>query len=252
MATLFISDLHLDANAGVEMLRQCLAEFEDDDISDLYILGDLFEAWIGDDDDHPLGEQVAALLVKYADAGWTIHFLPGNRDFLVGNNYLARFGGQLLADPSVITLAGRRGVLIHGDRECVADVTYQAVRTQLRDPVWQQDFLSKSLEQRRLFAQQARAQSLEHTSQTTSAIMDADADEITQLIEQHDASVLIHGHTHRPAILAVSNQDHPALRLVLGAWHRGPSWLRVDEQGFRLLADGSTLQADWPPARVQS
>lgn len=246
MATLFISDLHLDTTSGVEMLAQCLAEFANDQITDLYILGDLFEAWIGDDDDQPLAGQVSTLLSGYATRGWKIQFLPGNRDFLVGTDYLGRFGGLLLPDPCVVELAGHQCLLIHGDRECLADVQYQAVRKQLRDPAWQQDFLSKTLDQRRLFAQQARAQSQAHTSQSLSAIMDADADEIQRLAAEHDVQVVIHGHTHRPAIHAISVDKRPALRLVLGAWHHSASWLKVDEQGFTLLADKNVIRTTWP------
>ncbi len=246
MATLFISDLHLDATSGVEMLAQCLAGFADDPITDLYILGDLLEAWIGDDDDQPLASQISTLLSGYTARGWKIHFLPGNRDFLVGTDYLGRFDGQLLSDPSVVSVAGRRCLLIHGDRECLADVKYQAVRKQLRNPAWQQDFLSKTLDQRRLFAQQARAQSQAHTSQSISAIMDADADEIQRLVAKHAVQVVIHGHTHRPAIHAISVEERPALRLVLGAWHHSASWLKVDEQGFTLLAEQSRLHTTWP------
>jgi len=246
VATLFISDLHIDADSGVDTLAQMLAAQPSDLISELYILGDLFETWIGDDDDHPIGERVAQLLSEYQAIGWRVHFLPGNRDFLVGHSFLSRFDGRMVSDPSVVDLYGHRVLLLHGDRECLADHAYQAVRQKLRDPDWQSGFLAQSLQARREFAQQARAQSQAHTSAQSASIMDADADEIARLLELHRAEVVIHGHTHRPAVHALGLGGRSALRVVLGDWHSGPSWLLVDADGFRLHAENAEISVAWP------
>lgn len=248
MSALFISDLHIDAASGVDMLARSLRAQRDAPISDLYILGDLFEAWLGDDDDQPLAAAVAAVLDEYHQLGWRIHFVPGNRDFLLGPDYLKRFGGQLLPDPSLIDLYGRRVLLVHGDRECLADTQYQTVRRQLRDPAWQQQFLSQPLDARRQFAAAARQQSREHTSSQSATIMDADVDELIRLAGEHDADVLVHGHTHRPALHVLNVGGRSVLRGVLGDWHYAPSWLRIDEQGLALVAGELKLHCAWPTA----
>ncbi len=246
MSALFISDLHIDALSGVDMLAQSLRTQRDAPISDLYILGDLFEAWLGDDDDQPAAHAVAKLFDEYRQHGWRIHFLPGNRDFLLGSDYLERFGGRLLPDPSVIELNNQRVLLIHGDRECLADTQYQTVRQQLRNPAWQRQFLAQPLAARRQFAAAARQQSREHTSSQSATIMDADVDELLRLADAHAADVLIHGHTHRPALHVLDVGGRSVLRAVLGDWHRAPSWLRVDEDGFKLVAGQIELRCRWP------
>src|ERR1043165_8832595 len=165
MATLFISDLHLD-----EARPQIVAEFEQflrDDARGakaLYILGDLFESWIGDDDDSELAQSAGSALRSLADAGVPIFFMHGNRDFLLGEEYARRAGVTLLSDPQVIDLDGERTLIMHGDTLCTDDVEYQRFRALVRDPAWQRQFLAKSLAERRASAAHARAESRSHTA----------------------------------------------------------------------------------------
>ena len=164
MPTLFISDLHLD-----ESRPRLIAAFEDflagvaRNTQALYVLGDLFESYIGDDDDVPLPARVAQALRTLRDTGVPIYFMHGNRDFLLGEDYATRAGMTLLPDPTVIELNGERVLLMHGDTLCTDDVEYQKFRTLVRDPQWQQQFLAKPLNERRAFAAQARGESRQHT-----------------------------------------------------------------------------------------
>lgn len=242
---LFISDLHLDAPAGVRMLDVALAALSHTPRR-LYILGDLFEAWIGDDDDSELPKTVADILRAQHRRGSEIAFLAGNRDFLLGQNYLDRCGASLIQEPHSIECFGHTVALIHGDRECLADTSYQQFRRQVRSVEWQQEFLARSLAERRQFAAQARAQSRDHTQTADAALLDADASAMQALLEAQQASVLIHGHTHRPAIHALHTNHGPALRIVLGAWHQQPSLLHVGATGLCLQAEGLQIRADWP------
>jgi UDP-2,3-diacylglucosamine hydrolase len=245
---LFISDLHLDAPAGVRMLVDAL-EAQPAPPRRLYILGDLFEVWIGDDDDAELPEAVASVLNEQQLRGSEVYFLAGNRDFLLGQKYLDRCGAMLIPDPCTIDCYGHAVTLIHGDRECLADVEYQQFRRQVRTPEWRQAFLTQSLKARREFAAQARARSRDHTQGAAAYLLDADAAALQALIEAEQASVLIHGHTHRPAIHALHTAHGPGLRVVLGAWHHHPSLLHASAEGLCLQAEGLEVRTAWPPCR---
>jgi len=229
MAILFISDLHLDASRPqiVDLYTQLLAR-DAREAAALYILGDLFESWIGDDDDAPLATQVAHATRALRDAGVPVYFMHGNRDFLLGEEFAARAGMTLLADPTVIELGGERVLLLHGDTLCTDDVEYLNFRTLVRDPRWQQQFLAKPLAERRAFAAQARGESRKHTSSMKAEIMDVNQHAVEAAMREHGVTRMIHGHTHRPATHRFNLDGQAAERIVLGDWYKQHSVLRLD------------------------
>ena len=234
MTTLFISDLHLDAERPqvTELFLRFLRD-EARGAQALYILGDLFEAWVGDDDPSPVGEAVAHGVREVVDAGTPVFFMRGNRDFLLGTDYASRAGMQLLADPSVILLGGRPALLLHGDLLCTADTGYMAFRAQTRDPDWQARFLSQPLPARLAFAAHAReqsrvAQSALKDAGTMETITDVAPETVAQYFSRYGVDLMIHGHTHRPAIHAIDVGDRASRRVVLGDWYEQGSVLRVE------------------------
>lgn len=240
-ATLFISDLHLDdarPHIVADFERFCAGEARHADA--LYVLGDLFEAYVGDDDDATLNARVAIALRGVADAGVPVHFIAGNRDFLLGDDYARRCGMGILADGSIIDLHGTPAVLLHGDVLCTDDVAYQSFRAQVRDPAWQAAFLARPLAERRAFAAQARDASRAHTSSTDMAIMDVDQDAVERALREAGVTRMIHGHTHRPAIHDFMLDGKPARRTVLGDWYEQGSVLRVGPESAELAEPAST------------
>lgn len=238
MSTLFISDLHLD-----ESRPDCTHAFlnflqaQAMDAEALFILGDFFEAWVGDDDDRPLAETLRRALRKVSDAGTPISLLRGNRDFLIGPRFAADCGLHLLADPTVLDLHGTPTLLLHGDLLCTDDVAYQSFRRQVRDPAWQNAFLAQPLDARRAFAAQARAASQSHTQSAMArdeSIMDVNADAVTAMLSLYGVTRMIHGHTHRPAIHSLQVNGRNAQRVVLGDWYTQGSVLRVGAEGLSL------------------
>jgi len=228
VATLFVSDLHLDdARPRIvgQFERFCAGEARDADA--LYVLGDLFEAYVGDDDDAALNARIAKALRGVADAGTPVYYIAGNRDFLVGKDYARRCGMDILADGTVVDLDGVATLLLHGDVLCTDDAAYQAFRAQVRDPAWQAAFLERPLAERRAFARQARDASRAHTSSTDVAIMDANQEAVEVALRRAGVSCMIHGHTHRPAIHDFVLDGKPARRIVLGDWYEQGSVLRV-------------------------
>jgi UDP-2,3-diacylglucosamine hydrolase len=232
MSTLFISDLHLDEQRPAitalffDWLRQAASQAEA-----LYILGDLFEAYIGDDDDAPLIAQVADALRAVSDGGVRVSFVHGNRDFLVGDVFARRAALALLPESVVVDLYGTPTLLLHGDTLCLDDVAYQRIREQLRHPVWQQQFLAQPLALRRAFAAQARAESSRHTGSLDIAIMDVTPSAVEHALAAQGVRRMIHGHTHRPAMHDVGEGRQ---RIVLGDWYEQGSVLRVDADGMAL------------------
>ena len=228
MATLFVSDLHLD-DARPQIVGQfeqfCAGEARAADA--LYVLGDLFEAYVGDDDDAALNARIAKALRGVADAGVAVHYLAGNRDFLVGEDYARRCDMQIVADETVVDLQGTPTLLLHGDVLCTDDAAYQAFRAQVRDPAWQAAFLARPLAERRAFARHARDASRAHTSSTDMAIMDVNQQAVETALRKAGVSRMIHGHTHRPAIHGFVLDGQPAQRIVLGDWYEQGSVLRV-------------------------
>jgi len=237
VSTLFVSDLHLDASRPeivaqfLEFLRHDAAAAET-----LYILGDLFESWIGDDDPDLEKRRVVHALHALTTGGTRGFFMPGNRDFLVGNVFEAHSGFECLEDPTVVDLYGDSVLLMHGDTLCTDDVEYQRFRTMVRDPMWQQQFLSQSVEHRVAMVAQARDASRIETSGKPAAIMDVNPQAVERALRTHGVCGMIHGHTHRPAVHTFLLDDEPATRIVLGDWHQQGSVLRCDADGYRLTS----------------
>lgn len=235
MTTLFISDLHLDGSRPetTELFLEFLEE-EAAEASALYILGDFFEVWIGDDDDDLHHVQVMAGLKALSSSGVPVHLMHGNRDFLIGKRFAERTGVKLLADPTVIDLGGPT-LLMHGDTLCTDDLQYQKARRFLRNRLVQGIYLALPLSLRRRIAAYARAKSKTDTAAKASYIMDVNQQAVEEAMRQHGVTRLIHGHTHRPAIHRFKSKDGKAMeRIVLGDWYDQSSILRWDGKGGRL------------------
>jgi len=232
LRALFISDLHLDPSrpAITELFLAFLRE-EAADAPELFILGDLFEAWVGDDDDSELPRMVADALSRVAAAGTKIGFVRGNRDFLLGTDYAARAGFRILPDPCVATLAGEPVLLLHGDLLCWDDTRYLAARRMMRAPEWQAAMLKRPLAERRLIAQAARKESAAHQGSMALDVGDATAEAVADHFRRYGVSRMIHGHTHRPAIHDLDVDGKPRQRIVLGDWYEQGSVLRLFDDG---------------------
>ena len=235
MTTLFISDLHLDSErpAGV---RQFLEFVERDAMQAeaLYILGDLFEVWIGDDDTHPGHSPIIEALATLKRRGVACFFMQGNRDFLVGKRFAAATGCRLLDEHEVVELEGTRVLLTHGDLLCTDDTPYLALRATVRDPQWQRSFLAKPLTQRRTIANELRDRSQQAIAGKPPEIMDVNQRTVEATMREHNVRVLLHGHTHRPGIHHFDLDGVQATRIVLGAWYEEGSVLRWGTDGYRL------------------
>ena len=239
MTTLFVSDLHLDPSRPA--ITELFGRFLDGEArraDALYILGDLFEAWVGDDDPSEAGTFVAARLKALTDAGVPTYFIRGNRDFLLGDAYAKRAGMTILPDPAVILLQGEPTLILHGDLLCSDDTAYQQFRTQTRDPRWQAQFLAQPLAARLAFAAQARAASKARygelqASGQSETITDVSPATVREWFARYGVRRMIHGHTHRPAI---HDEGGGATRIVLGDWYEQGSVLRASEDGFDLTA----------------
>ncbi len=229
MTTLFISDLHLDASRPritdlfLDFLKQ-----EPRSAEALYILGDFFEVWLGDDDPDPHHAQVMDSVRELTDSGVPVYFMHGNRDFLIGTDFAKRTGVQLLPDPTVVDLFGIPTLLMHGDTLCTDDVEYQGFRKMVRDPARQQAFLASSLAERRAFVTHARAASGLSTAQKSEFIMDVNQQAVETVMREQLVDRLIHGHTHRPAVHKFQSGGKQKTRIVLGDWYYQGSILRVD------------------------
>ena len=235
LGTLFISDLHLDASepaAGAQFIDFLAARASTADA--LYILGDLFETWIGDDDNEPYRDRICMALASLSRRGVACYVMHGNRDFLYQSGFARRTGARLIADPIIIDLYGEQALLTHGDALCTADRPYQLLRGVVRSPRWQQRFLRLPLALRRSLAEQARQGSQRHTQRTADPIMDADQAAVAAALRACGVRTLIHGHTHRPAVHEFELDGRPARRIVLGAWHDRGSALAWGPTGFRL------------------
>jgi UDP-2,3-diacylglucosamine hydrolase len=238
--TLFISDLHIES-ANCVILRSLLSLLDNQaqGADALYILGDLFEAWVGDDDINEAGDIVAGALKKLSQQGTRIYLMHGNRDFLLGPDFAARCGGELIEDPLLVDLYGQKALLLHGDSLCTRDTAYMSYRTQVRDPVWQQAFLQRPLLERHMVAQQIRQQSRDANSQKASDIMDVTPQEVVDVLIRHQVNLMIHGHTHRPGIHTIRlpdpiNDKHEAVRIVLGSWEQKAWMLEFSAEGYDL------------------
>lgn len=244
MTTLFISDLHLDASRpAITDLFLAFLRCEALAADALYILGDLFEAWIGDDTPSPAADAVAAALKEVSDAGVPVYFIRGNRDFLLGEQYAARAGMRILPDPSVIDLYGTPVLLQHGDLLCADDIPYQQFRAQTRDPAFQAQFLAQPLAARIAFAQKARDASQSRQSEMKQGdraqfetVTDVAPAEVEATFVRYGVDTMIHGHTHRPAVHSLMAGGQARTRIVLGDWYEQGSVLRVTRDGMSLQA----------------
>ena len=232
MTTLFISDLHLEVDRP-DIGQQFFAflEAEAKDAEALYILGDLFDAWVGDDDPNPHFADVKQALRALVDSGVPVYFMHGNRDFMVGEDFAEETGVRILPDPIAIDLYGNHVLLSHGDALCTDDFEYQKIRAMTRNPEWQAVMRAKPLEERLLLARAAREESKARGQTIDMDIMDVNADAVKRTILDYSVDILLHGHTHRPDIHFVELDDRIAKRIVLGDWYDQGSVVRWDEDG---------------------
>lgn len=228
--TWFISDLHLAADRP--QITAAFAEFLSArrDAAALYILGDLFEFWLGDDDESPLVDEVAQQLRAFSDAGPALHLMHGNRDFLIGTAFCERVGATLLPDPTIHEIEGQRLLLMHGDSLCTRDTDYQRFRAIARSEPWQTDILARGLDERRHIAAQLRTASRDAGSRKAEDIMDVTDHEVSRAMLEADCRVLIHGHTHRPA----QHLHREGTRWVLGDWDARGWCLRLQHGRLEL------------------
>ncbi len=242
VATLFISDLHLTAERP-RTNEELFVFLEHDAVSAdaLYILGDLFEYWIGDDAAEALGhEAVLRALRRLTDRGTPVFFMHGNRDFLVDGEFSRRTGCRILTDPTVVELYGEPVLLTHGDRLCTEDHAHQEFRKLVGEPAWQHSFLAKSIAERTRLATGARQQSELNKSLMSMEIMDVNQDAVEVLMRDYGVGTLIHGHTHRPAVHHFSLDGTPVRRIVLGDWYEQGSVLWYSDRSVRLNPAGPT------------
>jgi UDP-2,3-diacylglucosamine hydrolase len=238
MKTVFISDLHLASDlprvsqgflALMQKLQgQCAA---------LYVLGDLFEVWVGDDNLSNYNQQIIQAFRTLSDSGTALYFVHGNRDFLLGAEFVRACGGQLLGERTVIQLGHQPVLIEHGDALCTSDEKFMAFRLQSRHPIWQQMMLAKPLEERLQIAELWRMQSKMQNSNKPENIMDVTPEAVTQVMTEHQVTTLLHGHTHRPFVHELGVNEQAAKRIVLGDWQEdtGTAVIGIaDEQGLRL------------------
>lgn len=231
---LFIADLHLDP-ARPEATRAFLhfLEHRAPDAQHLYILGDLFEAWVGDDAVSGDEPELQALRTLTA-SGTPVSVMHGNRDFLLGARFAQLTGVRLIPDPTVVEIHGTRTVLLHGDSLCTDDTDYQAFRAMVRDPAWQAGFLSLPLPERIEQARSARAESTARGQDKDPALMDVTPDAVHRALTDAGTPWMIHGHTHKPAVHRYTHQGHDGARFVLGDWYEQGSVLRCDPDKWAL------------------
>ncbi|MGD2112207.1 MAG: UDP-2,3-diacylglucosamine diphosphatase [Gammaproteobacteria bacterium] len=233
--TLFVSDLHLDPERpAITALFLDFLATRGGEAEALYILGDLFEAWVGDDDDAELNQAVCRAIADCAASGTAVHLMHGNRDFLIGERFARQAHCTLLPDPARIELYGTPTLLMHGDLLCTDDTEYQAFRSQARSTAWQADLLNKTLAERRVIASDMRRVSREKTGGKPESIMDVNTDAVIARMREHGVTRLIHGHTHRPGVHDLIVDGRPAQRLVLGDWYGQGSVLECTATGCEL------------------
>jgi UDP-2,3-diacylglucosamine hydrolase len=233
-AVQFISDLHLDAGrpATTQRFLQYLGS-HGRDAAAIYILGDLFEAWIGDDDETPLSREIASGLKACADSGTPVFVLRGNRDFLLGDRFARLSACTLLDDPARIELFGQPALLMHGDSLCTGDRAYLALRNRVRQPDWQQDFLARPIEERRRIACELRDASNQAGKLKSGAAMDVNPAAVDHAMQDHGVCLMIHGHTHRQAVHRLIIDGQPATRIALGSWDAGATVLEFTPEDYR-------------------
>ena len=232
---LLISDLHLE-EARPELCRAFFdfLQREAANAAALYILGDFFNVWLGDDDDRPLNVAVTSALRACSNRGTAIYLMHGNRDFLLGSGFARASGATLLPEPHLLEHGGQRYLLLHGDVLCTRDEHYMQFRAQVRDARWQQQFLTRPLAERRAFAEQARATSQSMNSNKAADIMDVTQSAVEQSLADHAVTTMIHGHTHRPQVHQFMADGRPCRRIVLGDWGDFGWYVSLDGNGAAL------------------
>ena len=219
----FISDLHLDeTRPHTTALFQSFVEElkENNQQTELYILGDLFESWIGDDYENELHNEVKTTLNSLTGSGIKVFFLYGNRDFLIGEEFLSETGVELLIDPFLLKSNGKTILLTHGDQMCIDDVEYQTFRSIVRNPDWQKDFLNFPISKRLKIAGETKDASKQSKQEKSMEIMDVNEEEVLRVFKQHEVNTMIHGHTHRPMIHELKIDGRLCSRYVLGDWNK--------------------------------
>ncbi|MDP1539913.1 MAG: UDP-2,3-diacylglucosamine diphosphatase [Moraxellaceae bacterium] len=237
--TLLLSDVHLSPDlprctAGLLSLLQTLPE----NCQAVYVLGDLFEVWIGDDQQSDYLDSLYAAFQAVTQRGVSLAFCHGNRDFLLGQDFAKRCGGRLMAEQELVNLHGHAVLLMHGDQLCTQDAPFMAFREQSRSAAWQNGMLSQPLEQRQMIANMWRMQSKQANSNKPENIMDVTPDEVVRVLQEADCNTLLHGHTHRPGRYPVALNGSSGERIVLGDWR--------EDEGIAVIAwadaDGIRLQ----------
>ena len=239
MTTIFISDLHLDKDRPkvIRYFIDFLNNLESD-IESLYILGDFVEYWVGDDDPGDGLEEVFSSIKKKSNS-IPIYFMHGNRDFMISEKFCNHHGMKFLKDPTKIKLHGKKILLMHGDTLCIDDIEYQKFRTMVRSPLWQNEMLKKSLEERINLAKMLRAKSLSETGTKDEVIMDVNNDEVISQLKKYNVDMIIHGHTHRPNIHKIISENKECKRIVLGDWYDKSFILRISDG--EIIIDKSNL-----------
>ncbi len=220
MTTYFISDLHLERIESP--ITNIFTAFLDDlnQNDSLYILGDLFESWIGDDDVSELSQYIADRLGSLSERNISVAIMHGNRDFLIGEDFCKASSIELINDPLIIEINTKKVMLTHGDELCTDDKEYQAFRSVVRNPLWQKDFLNFPISKREKIAGEAKDASKDSKENKAMEIMDVNTDAVLKAFNDHDIEIMIHGHTHRPNIHKVSNEGKNLTRYVLGDWSK--------------------------------
>jgi len=236
MKLLFISDLHLSRERPA--ITSLFLHFMQDiapQAQALYILGDLFEAWLGDDMVLPEYQAAISAIKALGAQGVPVYVMYGNRDFLMRESFEQISGATLIHEPYIIQLDGQDTLLLHGDTLCTDDVAYQQFRTMVRDPKWQDALLAKTPEQRLALAREYRAMSQTEMAKKDDAIMDVNQQSVLECLRQNKVQHLIHGHTHRPGIHDFELDGHPAQRIVLGDWYEHGNYLVCEDDRCRLV-----------------
>lgn len=220
MATYFISDLHLERIES--SITNIFTEFLDDlnQNDSLYILGDLFESWIGDDNVTELSQYISDQLLSLSERNISVEIMHGNRDFLIGEDFCKASSIELINDPRIIEIDTKKVMLTHGDQLCTDDKEYQAFRSVVRNPLWQKDFLNFPISKREKIAGEAKDASKDSKENKAMEIMDVNTDAVLKAFNDHPVEIMIHGHTHRPNIHKISNEDRKLTRYVLGDWSK--------------------------------
>ncbi|SDS33317.1 UDP-2,3-diacylglucosamine hydrolase [Halopseudomonas litoralis] len=235
MRYLFVSDLHLEAERPD--ITRAFLRFLDGQAGQadaLYILGDFFEVWLGDDNPNPLADKISAALLGLSHQGTAVYLMHGNRDFLLGTDFCRRAGATLLKDPTLLDINSERVLLMHGDSLCIDDTGYMRMRRWLRNPLSLFILRNLPLQTRHKIGRKLRNESQTRTRYKAADITDVNHDEVLRVMREHQTTTLIHGHTHRPAVHPLEIDGTPAQRIVLGDWDKAGWVLEADGQGYRL------------------